>query len=117
MNLKLINTSYLEEVCAGSKEIIADMISLFRDQVTEFNSELNRLFSEGNYYDLGLLAHKAKSSVAIMGMEELAASLKDFELKAKEGLEPELYPGYIRDFEEQTRIGLEELETYLSTLE
>ena len=117
MDFKFIKTAYLEEVCAGSKEIIIDMIDIFKGQVAEFNAEMKRLYKLGSYYELGLLAHKAKSSVAIMGMGDLAGKLKDFELKAKEGLETELYPDYIADFEKQTRMGLEELDFYLNTLE
>ena len=117
MKLKVINTEYIEEVCAGSKEIMVDMINIFRTQVSEFNTEMKKLYDEGNYYDLGLLAHKAKSSVAIMGMEDLARKLKDFELKAKEGIEPDKYSSYIDDFENQTREGLKELEIYQNSLE
>ena len=44
---------------------------------------------------LGLLAHKAKSSVSIMGMNDLAIMLKTFELQAKEDKESGLYESYI----------------------
>ena len=38
----------------------------------EIYNEMKSLLAAKNYLHLGLLAHKAKSSVAIMGMKELA---------------------------------------------
>ena len=38
---------------------------------------MKSLLAEKNYNSLGLLAHKAKSSVAIMGMNDLADMLKN----------------------------------------
>ncbi len=115
--MKIINVSYLEEVCGGSKEIISEMIGIFKDQVIEFNDEMSKLLEEKNYYDLGLLAHKAKSSIAIMGMEDMAMKLKYLELKAKTGEEADTYPGYISDFKAQTDIAITELDIYLNNLE
>lgn len=115
--MKIINVSYLEEVCGGSKEIISEMIGIFKDQVIEFNDEMSKLLEEKNYYDLGLLAHKAKSSLAIMGMEDMTMKLKDLELKAKTGKEADTYPDYISDFKAQTDIAITELDIYLNNLE
>jgi len=114
--MDIINVSYLEEVCGGSKDIISEMIGIFKDQVTEFNNEMRKLLEEKNYYDLGLLAHKAKSSIAIMGMEDLALKLKDLEQKAKTGEEPDSYPGHISDFKAQTNIAITELDIYLNSM-
>ena len=115
--MEIINVSYLEEVCGGSKEIVSEMIGIFKDQVTEFYDEMSKLLEEKNYYDLGLLAHKAKSSLAIMGMEDMAMKLKDLELKAKTGEKTDTYPGYISDFKAQTNIAITELDFYLNSLE
>ena len=71
---------------------------------------MKSLFSEKNYHSLGLLAHKAKSSVAIMGMNDLAEMLKTFELQAKEGKESELYESYITRFKTETDAAVTELE-------
>jgi len=116
MDIKYINVSYIEEVCGGDKELIAEIIGIFRQQVAEFNEEFHMLHNNQDYFNLGLLAHKAKSSVAIMGMEELARGLKELELKAKVGDDIELYSKYLSDFELQTTSALEELNWYLKNL-
>lgn len=116
MEFKKVNVDYLNEVCGNSPDLIREMIDIFRSQVLEFKEEMEHLYSEGEYFDLGLLAHKAKSSAAIMGMEDLAVRLKELEIKAKEGIEPEKYKDYINNFISQTRQAIEELDSYLETL-
>ena len=65
---------------------------------------------------LGLLAHKAKSSVAIMGMNDLAVMLKTFELQAKEEKESELYESYITRFKTETEAAITELDDLVNNL-
>ncbi|MEA1887290.1 MAG: hypothetical protein U9N72_08785 [Bacteroidota bacterium] len=116
MEFKIINVSYIEEICDNSPELISEMADIFRDQVREFTDELKRLHKENKYYDLGLLAHKAKSSVLIMGMDNLADKLKELEANAIEGINPEDYEDYIKEFENQTGEALKELDSYLNAL-
>lgn len=114
--MRLVNVTYIEEVCGGDKDIITEMVNIFIEQVPELSSEMESLYSKESYYDLGLIAHKAKSSVAIMGMEDLALKLKDLELKAKSGIEIEQYRGLINDFKEQTSEAIIELNQYINQL-
>jgi len=116
MEFKIVNVGYIEEVCDNSRELIKEMIDIFRSQVSEFKDEMEKLYSEGKYYDLGQLAHKAKSSVAIMGMDDLAEKLKELELYSVKGTNTETYSDYIRIFENQTNEALDELDVYLETL-
>lgn len=116
MSTSLINVSYLEEVCGGDREIILEMIEIFREQIKEFSGEFRSLYSERKFFELGLMAHKAKSSVAIMGMEDMALKLKELEQKAKAGEDWETYQAYINEFSEQTAIAEAELEAYINNL-
>ncbi len=116
MQSHLIDFSYLEEVCAGDRDLILEMVGIFLDQVKEFTEAFETLNGEMKFYDLGLMAHKAKSSVAIMGMKDLTIKLKELEIKAKEGIETGSYNDYINDFREQTRIAEEELKEYINNL-
>jgi len=116
MEYKFIKTDYLEMVAGGDTELLKELISMFRDQVAEFNSEMNELYSEGNYHALGTLAHKAKSSVAIMGMDSLANMLRKFESEALEGNNKEMYESYISRFENDTSSALSELDALIKNL-
>lgn len=114
--MNTINVTYLEEVCGGSKEIIREMVDIFLGQVPEFYSEMKILLDDKKYHDLGLLAHKAKSSVAIMGMNYLASKLKELEIIAKAGEKVETYEEYLIDFKSETGKAVEELNAYLNNM-
>ena len=66
MDYKFIKTEYLDSVSEGNPEIIREIVTIFKDQTLEIYNEMIRLFSEKKYVLLGLQAHKAKSSVAII---------------------------------------------------
>ncbi len=110
MEYKFINTEYLDSVSGGDTEVIRELVDMFREQAVEIYDEMKTHYSSGNYLSLGMLAHKAKSSVAIMGMNDLATMLKSFELQAKEGKGSELYEAYIQRYKSETDAALTELE-------
>jgi HPt (histidine-containing phosphotransfer) domain-containing protein len=114
MSYKFINTEYLDSVSGGDPDIINEIVDLFKEQSREIYSEMKSLLSSKDYNSLGLLAHKAKSSVAIMGMEEMAILLKTFELQAKAGQEIHLYDSYIEKFRHDTGIAIQELDDLVS---
>jgi len=116
MKYKLINTDYLQSVSGGDKTIIAELVELFRDQISEITSEMRTLLSKGDFPSLGLLAHKAKSSVAIMGMSDLASMLKTFELEGKDGKNRENYEGYINRYEKESNEAVSELNDFISNM-
>ncbi|MEZ5012537.1 MAG: Hpt domain-containing protein [Bacteroidales bacterium] len=58
--MEKINVSYLEEVCGGDKEIITEMVNIFRDQIPEFIEGMRSHYEKEEFPELGLLAHKAK---------------------------------------------------------
>ncbi len=114
MEYKFIKTDYLDMVAGGDAGLIKELVDIFSSQVEEFHHEMVSLLGQKNFTELGLLAHKAKSSVAIMGMDELADMLKTLELKARAGEEPELYAGFISRFENDTKCALAELNTLIN---
>lgn len=114
MEYKFINTEYLDSVSQGDPEIIREIVHMFKDQTIEIYKGMRTFLSENNYNSLGLLAHKVKSSVTIMGMDDLALMLKTFEHQAKEGKEPELYESYISRFKTETEAAVAELEDYVN---
>jgi HPt (histidine-containing phosphotransfer) domain-containing protein len=110
MEYKFIDSKYLDSVSGGDPEIIREIVVMFKDQSIEIYNEMKIFLEVKNYKSLGLLAHKAKSSVAIMGMQDLALMLKTFELQAKEEKESELYESYITRFKSDTDAAIIELE-------
>jgi HPt (histidine-containing phosphotransfer) domain-containing protein len=116
MDYKFINTEYIESVSGGDSEIILELVKIFSEQMAELSLEMRTLLGRTDYIALGSLAHKAKSSVAIMGMNDLAVMLKTFEQKTKESNEIDKYEMYISKFEQETKGAIEELEIYINNL-
>lgn len=110
MEYKFINPEYLDSVSGGDVRIIIEIVDMFRGQVVEVYNEMNSLLNKKDYKSLGLLAHKAKASVAIMGMTDMTNVLKTFELQAKSEEKTELYESYIERFKSETADALKELD-------
>jgi HPt (histidine-containing phosphotransfer) domain-containing protein len=116
MVYKFINTEYLDSVSGGDPDLAIELISIFKDQVAEAYEEMKELLSAMNYHGLGLLAHKIKSSVSIMGMNELASMLKTFEIETRDEKNSEKYDSYIERFRVETENALKELDDHMKKI-
>jgi HPt (histidine-containing phosphotransfer) domain-containing protein len=108
--------TYLKEITGGEAEIIREMIEMFLAQVDEFKENLEKHLADENWVELGKEAHKAKSSVLIVGMEDLGKNLKKLQLLTEEGKEIDTYPDYVAMFNEQCDAAVTELQDELNNL-
>lgn len=108
--------SYLENMAEGNPGLISEMIEIFSTQVDEFTRLMNDYLAKKKWQELSKLAHKAKSSVAIMGMSSLAEKLKELEQLAKEEKEVDSFSEYIDLFTTASKEAVTELNNYLTTL-
>jgi len=74
--MAITNLSYLRKITDGNNVIIREMVELFFQQVPEFIKNFHFYYQTGQYIALGKEAHKAKSSLQIMGMFELEQEMK-----------------------------------------
>jgi len=108
--------SYLREITGGESSIVKEMVEMFLEQVEEFKMNMTNFLSSKKYIELGKEAHKAKSSVLIVGMEELGKSLKKLQLLTEEGKEEETYVDFVNMFIEQCDAAVAELQEELSKM-
>lgn len=106
----ITDLNYLKTMSGGDSKFIQEMIGLFREQVEEYKSIMPELLEKKDYDGLSKIAHKAKSSVAVMGMTSVADLLKDLEVLAHEQREVERYESLISHFLEQSELAISELE-------
>lgn len=111
----ITDLSYLESMAGGDKTFIREMIDIFREQIEEYSQLMPELLKKSKYSDLSKLAHKAKSSVSVMGMIQEANMLKELELLAKDEIDIDSYPGYIERFITNSKEALKELEATYKT--
>lgn len=117
MNYNYIDLTYVNEIAEGNNELIKELITIFKSQVDEYITEFNQHLEDKNWQSLGALAHKAKSSAAVMGLKTLADDLKRLEIMAKEGNETHLYPEIVKDYESITKNAIIELDEHASKLD
>lgn len=113
--MEIVDLTYIREMSGDNQKIIKEMITIFLEQIPEFLDEMNSCNSNKDWHNLGLIAHKAKSSVAIMGMEKQSNDLKTLELLAKEEKDTEKYLQIIQTFEEDCKKAEEELQLIMNT--
>jgi len=106
----IADLNYLKTMSGGDPNFIREMIELFREQIDEYKLIMPELLQKKKYVELSKVAHKAKSSVAVMGMSETAELLKELEILAQGGLEVKQYGRMINEFLEQSQLALKELE-------
>jgi HPt (histidine-containing phosphotransfer) domain-containing protein len=114
--LKITDLSYLNQVSGGEPRFIKEMIRIFSEQVPEFISNMEKHFNEGNYLDLGREAHKAKSSVIIVGMNDLGVKMKELQIYTENNENIDKYPDYINEFKTLCLEAVKELNTHVETL-
>ncbi len=112
---KLVDLSYVRAMAGDSMDLVNEMINIFISQIPEFISEMRLHHQNKDWIKLGLIAHKAKSSLAVMGMEKQASSLKELELKSKDGIDADQYSDYIRSFENDCQLAIIELQDILKS--
>ncbi len=89
-NTKIIDLSYLREMSGNNKDIMIEMVEIFIEQNPEFTEGISSYFQNKQWTELGAIAHKAKSSVRIMGMDELGDCLERIEHYSKGNQKVEL---------------------------
>ena len=87
---KIIDLSYLKEMSGNNKDIMVEMVEIFIEQNPEFTEGISSYFENKQWTELGAIAHKAKSSVRIMGMDELGDCLEKIEHYSKGNQKVEL---------------------------
>jgi len=100
----------------GNNELILEIIDIFVVQAEEIWTQMDELLVKKDYDSLGKLAHKAKSSVAIMGMQKMALELKEFELNCQDQINIESFESKIINFKSECLQVIQELEEYKKTL-
>ena len=96
--MMITNLSYLRNMTDGNPDLMQELIDIFTSQAEEYKQEMQDLYGKSDWQALSRLAHKAKSSVAIMGMTELSEMLKDFEILTRDQKNVNKFPEYIDKF-------------------
>ncbi|OFX82362.1 MAG: hypothetical protein A2X00_06850 [Bacteroidetes bacterium GWE2_32_14] len=108
-NSNIVNMSYLNSISNGNKKFIQELIDLFFEQIPDYQKKLKEYYKIKDWHNLSRAAHKAKSALLMVGMEELALELKKMEENAKEEKNIGDYQEIIVKFVNDTNSAITEL--------
>ncbi|HAM99168.1 MAG TPA: hypothetical protein DCQ26_11225 [Marinilabiliales bacterium] len=106
---KYVNLNYLNSIGEGDSKFKNELITIFKEQMPILNKQLHEAYTKENFNELSGVAHKAKSSVAMLGIEVLKEAMEKLEISAKQGTDVNNYPALIQTFEEISQLVLEEI--------
>jgi signal transduction histidine kinase/DNA-binding response OmpR family regulator len=112
-NLNFTSLNYIKSAAGNDQVLINEFIQIFLKQIPDFIADFQTNFSQKSFDKIAKLAHTAKSSVAMMGMNKLAEDVKKLEELSKEGENLVEIEKLICKFEQEVLKGREELENYL----
>lgn len=115
MEYKIINPEYLTEI-STSPVFIKKMINLFKKNIADFETIMNEAIQKKDFYRLGDVSHKAKSSVMIFGMKKQADEMKALELDAKSEEKTETYQNRVNNFISMCKDALLEIDVFENEL-
>lgn len=110
----ITDLDYLKTMAGDDPVFIREMIDIFKEQVEEYKVIMVELLEKSDFQNLSKAAHKAKSSVAVMGMTKEADLLKKLELLAKENKESGTYGQLVEDFLSSAEAAVVELDELYS---
>ena len=105
----LVNMTYLNSISNNDSRFIIELIDLFFEQIPDYQIKLNQYYENKDWFNLGRTAHKAKSAIIMMGLEDLAVELKKLEENAKEEKNIGDYQEIIVKFVDETNSAITEL--------
>ncbi len=97
-NFKFINPTHIDSVTGGDEKFKQELITVFVQQLPTLLVGLEKALQDNDYKQLSAIAHKTKSSVALMGIESLRADMAELEQKAKVGEDEECYKRIVTNF-------------------
>lgn len=108
---KYIDPTHLDSVTEGDEKFKQELITVFVQQLPTLLVGLERALQDKDFTQLSAIAHKTKSSVALMGIESLRADMAELEQEAKKGDNVELYKKIVTNFISVSTDVLAEIET------
>ena len=105
----IADLTYLKNMTDDDPKLIREMIEIFTRQVDEYSFEFQSLYNKKKWTDLSRLAHKVKSSLAIMGMNDLSDKMKELEVLAEKEKDINRYQAIIQQFIIESKKAVKEL--------
>lgn len=81
--MEVLDMTYIDSVSDGDEKLKSSLLGIFKEQLDEFREGFEKMYETEDWYSMAALAHKAKSSISSLGMDELAVAMKKLEMMCK----------------------------------
>lgn len=108
--------SYLKGISMGDNTIVRKAISRYLKDTPELMLEMENCVQAGDYDQLGKCAHKLKSSVGIMGMDQMKDSMQKIVNICRGDLDKSQLHGLVAASSEVIQASIKELEGELAAM-
>lgn len=105
----IVDLSYLRENTGNDPDVLRELAGIFISQVQELAQSMQESLKLRDWDQLARQAHKAKTTVAIMGLHSLAQTLKQLELDILSGKDEDLYAECVSAFLHYSQQAIHEL--------
>lgn len=92
--------------------MIDQIIDLFLKQVPEYVQEMQHCVARNELGELHALAHKAKSSVSILGLKQMEQHILKIEYHSRQKAEMETLPKLVEDLIRDSELAFHQLKNY-----
>lgn len=111
----LFDLSYLNQIFQGNQEMVNNIIQLFLEQVPEYVGEMEDCIERDDLLALHPLAHKAKSSISMLGLTSMERNILDIERFSKEHIHLEQLPSLVAAVRNECNVVFEQLSARLGS--
>ncbi|OQY05684.1 MAG: hypothetical protein B6I20_00665 [Bacteroidetes bacterium 4572_117] len=94
----MINLNYLKVNTDNDVTMITALLEMYKSQIQVQKLGLQKAFDEKNWGELGEVAHKAKNSFQIVGMQDEANNLQQLEILCQKEQDIHLYKDFLDRF-------------------
>lgn len=105
--------SYLNQIFQGNREMINNIISLFIQQVPDYINEMEECVRKNEPLSLHPLAHKAKSSISMLGIKDMETDILQIEQDSKHLRNLDKLPALVANVKQNYSFVFVQLKEYL----
>ena len=116
MHRNYVDLTYLEEVCSGDKNIIRKIIGQYIKTSPEMLQKVEEQFQTGDYASLAKTAHKLKSNIQILKIEQIEETIKKIEEIARHQINLDKLDRLVSELQQGINGSVTELQQILDTL-
>lgn len=112
---KIINLEYLKAM-SGDTDFMHSILTVFLEQAEKLETDMHRALKNNDYDLLATAAHRAKSSVSIIGMASEAEEMAKLEQDIRKKQKTETYKSRVNSFLRNIEKAVAETEAALAEL-